>query len=197
MPRRSQLDQKRKELLPRLARVFSDRGYRRTTTAELADQCNVQENILYRLWPDKKAMFLAAIDYVYELSASIWAGLLTDEDGSRSSAQRLLDHEARHHGEFGHHRIIFAGLSEMDDADTRKALAGVYQRYQRFLQRQVAEHRPSGSRRPPLDPALVAWALVGLGTITSIGREVGLLNSQKRKQLMSDIGAVLLDAAAK
>ena len=56
MPRVSRLAEKRRELLPIVARAFADLGYRRTTTAALAGSCGVQENILYRLWPDKKAM---------------------------------------------------------------------------------------------------------------------------------------------
>ena len=63
MPRPSQSNEKRRQLLPVVARTFAELGYRRVTTAELAKRCNVRENILYRLWPDKKAMFVAAIDY--------------------------------------------------------------------------------------------------------------------------------------
>ena len=57
MPRPSRIDEQRKRLLPIVCQVFSELGYYRTTTAELAGQCKVRENILYRLWRDKKAMF--------------------------------------------------------------------------------------------------------------------------------------------
>jgi AcrR family transcriptional regulator len=76
MPRPSQISRKRQELLPIVARAFAELGYRRATTAELARRCGVPQNILYRIWPDKKAMFIAAIDYVYELSAATWQRLL-------------------------------------------------------------------------------------------------------------------------
>ena len=72
MPRISQIDEKRKELLPIVAQTFAELGYRRATTAELALRCEVRENILYRIWSDKKAMFIASIDYVYEQAASVW-----------------------------------------------------------------------------------------------------------------------------
>ena len=62
MPRPDQSAEKRNELLPIIAETFTRLGFRRTTTAELAKRCKVRENILYRLWPDKKAMFIAAID---------------------------------------------------------------------------------------------------------------------------------------
>src|SRR5712671_3952032 len=111
MARPSQSAAKKKELLPVIAAAFAELGYRRTTTADLARRCGVRENVLYRLWPDKKAMFVAAIDYVFDLSAETWRGLLKQSAKKQTHARRLLAYEAAHHGEFGLYRIIFAGLS--------------------------------------------------------------------------------------
>ena len=61
MPRSDQTDEKREKLLPIVARTFAECGYRRATTAKLAQRCKVRENILHRLWPDKKTMFLASM----------------------------------------------------------------------------------------------------------------------------------------
>ncbi len=115
MPRPSQTHEKRKKLLPIVARAFAELGYRRATTAELAQRCKVRENILYRLWPHKKAMFIASIDYVYEQAAGTWRKVLSETDDNAGAAVRLLKHEGEHYGESGLHRIIFAGLSETDD----------------------------------------------------------------------------------
>ena len=93
VPRPSQIDDQRKRLLPIISRAFSELGYRRTTTAELARRCQVQENILYRLWTDKKAMFLAAIDAMFEERMARWIQLLSDKPDSRTAAQRLIDHD--------------------------------------------------------------------------------------------------------
>ena len=191
MPRPSQANQKRRDLLPVVARAFAELGYRRTTTAELAARCKVQENILYRLWPDKKAMFIAAIDYVYELSARTWVGLLTGAT-SGSAAEKLLKYEARHLGEFGHSRIIFAGLSETDDPDIRRALSRMYKHYQTFVVDQVGAHRAARGQKKRADLALTAWAFVGLGTVASIARELDLLSERERARLMTQIGKQLL-----
>jgi AcrR family transcriptional regulator len=194
MPRPSQVDAKRRELLPVVARAFAELGYRRTTTAELAQRCGVRENILYRLWPDKKAMFIAAIGYVYDLSALTWQALL-ERDGPGSAAERLLGYEAAHLGEFGHARIIFAGLSETDDPDIRKALAAMYRRYQEFVRDQVGAHR-AGNGAVEATEGLTAWALVGLGTVATIARELRLLPDGDRRALMIDVGRLLLGGRA-
>jgi AcrR family transcriptional regulator len=193
MPRPSQRPLKRQQLLPEIARTFTELGYRRTTTAELARRCRIRENILYRLWPDKKAMFIAAIDYVYALSTTIWKDLLQSESSRPSAAERLLDYEASHHGEFGFYRIVFAGLSETDDPEIQKALQRMYQRFQRFIRRQIELHRRiSGKSRQP-SPELAAWAFIGLGTVANLSRELDLLSSEQRLAFIKDVGSLLLD----
>lgn len=194
MARPSQITEKRRELLPTVAQTFAELGYRRTTTAELARRCAVQENILYRLWPDKKAMFIAAIGHVFDLSAEIWREIVDDTTASRSTAERLLSYESKHHGEFGYYRIVFAGLSETDDPDVRAALADMYQRYQRFVREQIATHRETVGAAGELPEAtLAAWAVIGLGTVASIARELGLVSDRQRQRLFANVGRALLD----
>ncbi|QOJ14419.1 MAG: TetR/AcrR family transcriptional regulator [Planctomycetia bacterium] len=192
MPRPSQLTDKRRELLPLLARAFTRAGYRRATTALLAEECGVQENILYRIWPDKKAMFLAAIDYVYEFSERTWLRLLDTSDGQSDGALRLLLFEAQHHGEFGHYRILFSGLAEADDPEIREALRRVFSRFHRFLAAQIVAHRTGSSRQSALDAGLAAWAFVGIGTIMNIGRELDTITTAERQRLITELGAALL-----
>src|SRR5262249_27534169 len=119
MPRINQAEERRMQLLPILARTFAELGYRRTTTAELAKRCGVRENILYRLWRDKKAMFVASIEFVYALSADTWRRLLRSEPDPRLAAKRLLQYESQHHGETGLQRLVFTGLGETNDPEIR------------------------------------------------------------------------------
>ncbi len=189
-------DEKRRQLIPVVAHVFVEFGYRRTTTAELAKRCKVRENILYRLWPNKKAMFIAAIDYVYDLSMEKWRTILDKKSKGKSAAERVLDYEARHHGEFGLYRIIFAGLSETDDPQIRLSLKKMFARFHGFVRSEMKAHAEGGSaktgRTKPSDEVL-AWAIVGLGTMANISREIGLLNDTKRQRLIFDVGRALLE----
>lgn len=188
MPRRNRSHERRAELLPQVASAFADLGYRRATTAELAARCEVQEVALYRLWPDKRAMFLAALDHVWDVSARAWEKLLTARDG-RSPAERLLAYESTHHGEHGLYRLIFAGLNEIDDPEVRAALARLYSRFHEFVERRVAEHRGESVGK---EAAAFAWALIGLGTAGSISKELGLTSPADRKRLWETAGGHLL-----
>lgn len=194
MPRPNQSEEKRKEFLPIVARTFSDLGYRRTTTAELAERCRIRENILYRLWPSKKAMFLAAIDYVYDLSAETWRKIIDQDDGTSTPAERILDYEGRHHGEFGFYRIVFAGLSESDDPEIRAALKKMYSRFHGLIRQQIAVHCANRrEKREEANDELLAWAVMGLGTVANIGREMDLLTAAERRRLIAETGRLLLE----
>jgi len=197
MPRTDRSNERRAEFLPIVAGTFAELGYRRTTTAELAHRCGAQETTLYRLWPDKKAMFLAAIGHVFDISMAIWTEKASTSD-KISSAEQVLVYEAEHHGELGLYRILFAGLNEFDDPEIREALRDTYSRFHRWIEERIVEHRrrtPS-TEAPPVEAADAAWAAVALGTIINIGRDLDLLPSADRARLLDRVGRVLLDGSS-
>lgn len=187
--------QRRAELVPVLAGAFAELGYRRATTAALAERCGLRENQLYRLWPNKKAMFLASIDYLYEYSAERWRSLLAQDDGV-SPAERILSWEGEHRGESGLHRITFAGLNETDDPDIRKALQQMYRKFHKFIAEQVKEHRGLTLSGDHPDTAMTAWAVIGMGMMGNITHELDLLNRKTQGRLFHDVGKLLLKGDA-
>ncbi len=196
MARPSKLAEQLDEFTPIIAGAFAELGYRRATTAELARRCGVQETILYRIWPDKKAMFLAAIEAVFETSRSAWGRLVDRADDGAGTARRLLEYETRHHGEFGLYRIVFAGLGETDDPEIHATLKNMYERFHDFIRAQISSHRAVEGDVLGPDATMVAWALLGLGTVINIGRELGLMSEARRKRLMSEVGGLLLEGRA-
>jgi AcrR family transcriptional regulator len=194
MPRPDRSHERRTELIPIIAGTFAELGYRRTTTAELARRCDAQETTLYRLWPDKKAMFLAAIGHVSDSSITIWTDRATSTTEA-SPAEQVLAYEAEHHGELGLYRILFAGLNEFDDPEIREALRATYRRFHDWIDERIVEHR---RRQPSSGPHPVrsddaAWAAIALGTIINIGRDLDLLSSSDRARLLDRVGRLLLD----
>jgi AcrR family transcriptional regulator len=199
MGRPSLLEDKRREFLPIVAGAFAELGYRRLTSAELAARCGVGENVLYRISPDKPAMFLAALEWVYLASERVWERLLSESAvaSGESTFLRLLAHESRHMGEQGLYRIVFAGLSETDDARIRAALRDLYGRFHAFVRRQLVAHRARGGNQATsageLDAESAAWAIVGLGTVANLGRELGLIGAERRETLLWQGGRLLAE----
>jgi AcrR family transcriptional regulator len=222
MPRPDMSAERRQTLLPIVTQTFAELGYRRSTTAELARRCGVRENVLYRLWPDKRAMFIAAIEYVSERSINAWEETRqkkADDGGpirGEEAALAVLDYHARHQGELGLYRIIFAGLSETDDPEVREALATMYRRLQGFIREQLDIVRPAATSDNPaglsarsaktqnrerqegdgsaVDANLAAWGLIGLGTVAQLSLELDLLSKPQRIKLISQVGRALLES---
>lgn len=192
MARPSQAREQSKKLLPIVCEVFSELGYRRTTTAELALRCNVQENILYRLWPNKKAMFLAAIDDIFRARADVWAEMLADRPAPEQAVTRIVDYESRHQGEFGFYRIVFTALAETDDDDIRVALVDMYQRFHQLVCRQVIAGRGLSDPESGLPAEMAAWGLLGLATISNIARELKLLPPRQRERMFASVANCLV-----
>ncbi|MEM7625796.1 MAG: TetR/AcrR family transcriptional regulator [Planctomycetota bacterium] len=188
MPRPNRSEERRAELIPILARAFADLGYASATTAALAEAAGLRENQLYRLWPSKKAMFLATIEHLYDLQTRWWSQMLAESDPAEA-ARRILEEEGRHRGESGLHRIIFAGLSEADDPEIRAAMANFYQRFHKFIVT-VLKRKP-GPNDCATPPPLAAWSLIALGTFSNIARELDIFGIPTQRRLMSEVGAAL------
>ncbi|MBV8879186.1 MAG: TetR/AcrR family transcriptional regulator [Planctomycetaceae bacterium] len=189
MARPSRIPEQRRRLIPTVASAFAELGYHRATTALIARRCRVRENILYRLWRDKKDMFLAAIRYVYDLSMETWTAAA--REGRGAAILSGLDYESRHIGEFGNYRVLFAALTETDDPDVRSALRRMYRDMHRFLSARVGEFRGAG-RRSRREVELVAWGLIALGTYSTIARELDLAPRATRSGLLADLGRRLV-----
>jgi hypothetical protein len=133
---------------------------------------------------------------VFARSAGVWAELLRKDGREATAAERILAHEAEHHGEWGLYRILFAGLSETDDPEIHDRLRTTYLAFQQLVRDRIADHRKSRRARTSPDPELAAWAFLGLGTMTSIGRELDLLAAGSRKRLLREAGRLLLEGRA-
>lgn len=177
--------------MPILARAFGELGYRRSTTAELARRCGVRENILYRHWPDKTAMFVAALEYVHDLAIETWQRVLDGAPAPADAARDLLAYEAEHLGEFGNYRIIFSALGDTDEPEIKRTLRRMYRSFYRLIHRAVGEARGTKQRAPTADHA--AWAILGIGTIATILGELGLLSRPKRGALIREVGRQLVE----
>ncbi len=196
MPRPSKADDRRRELLPLVAEAFSELGYRRATTAELAARCCVQENILYRLWSDKKAMFVAAIEFLFWRRMDKWKSALGKTGPEESRISQLIELTASNLGEEGLYRIIFAALSETDDPDVKQALQRLYRRYHDRVKMEIARHRKQCGVRDVAKDDDTAWALIGLVAFMNIALDLELMSARKRQQLFSTMAVWLLNGAS-
>jgi AcrR family transcriptional regulator len=69
-------DRRREEILEAAGRLFAKRGYSETTTQVVADDLAVGKGTIYRYFPDKRSLFLAAAERrMQQLAATILASV--------------------------------------------------------------------------------------------------------------------------
>ena len=185
-------EEKRESLLPLLSAKFAEVGFRRATTAQLAKSCGVQETILYRLWPGKKEMFVDSIDYITENLISVWQNEAGKYQSPAESLKNLLNYESEHFGELGNYIIIFSGLNDADDPDIKGALSRMYFRIHSFLVELITKYRVAAGKSDNIDVAMQVWSLIGLGTMITITKRLGLLSDADRQRLMNQMGGFML-----
>lgn len=195
LPRPQKSEERRRELLPVLAAAFSELGYRRATTAELAERCQVQENILYRLWPDKKAIFLAALDFLFLRRMEKWKTEIGKVASNESSVIRLVELTSKDLGEQGLYRVIFTALNETEDVVVKNALQRLYRRYHERLVLELGKYRELSGISTATECADLAWALIGLVSFMNIVLDLDLMDRKEQKRLFSTMAFKLIDSA--
>lgn len=186
------LNEKREKFLPLISRCFADNGFRGTTTAKIASACNVRENVLYRIWPSKKDMFLDCLEHVYELTISLWRELEPDKESELTHAELILQFQAADHGLSRYYRLVFAGLME-NDQEIRKALRQLYRKFQSFLSETTDDHRRQRKISGDLNPDSTAWVLMGIAAMVDIQRELRILSNTGREKFLTDSGMRILN----
>ncbi len=156
--------ERREQLLDRAAELFSERGFARTTTAELARAAGVTEPIIYRHFASKRGLFIALIERTGQQTLEQWA---KDLEGAQDAAQRLRrvigdNPMVSERGRAGY-RVFLQAISEVDDAEIHKALSDHITKVHEFLVREIKlaqeQHKVTGR----FSAEVVAWLLINIG----------------------------------
>ncbi len=173
-----------------ISEQFVETGYRGTTTAVLAGRLGIRENVLYRVWSSKREMFIAAVHYIHAVTMASWKEYLAGRPAETDPAEWLLKHQAEDHGQMRLYRIVYAGILE-DDPEIHAAIRKVYREFHQVIKELLAS-RPADAPTP-LDPDAAAWALMGLGAIVDIQRELELCPRETRRSLLFEGGNFLIN----
>jgi len=180
------------DFLALIADVFVESGYRRATTAKLAEHCGVRQNELYRIWPSKKAMFMDAIGYVFDVVSHNWKSGIR-QNVHLTAAEQLIESQIKRRGDSRLHRIIFSGLNEVDDPDICKALRALYMQFHREIAGYVREHRQTKQLPNTLSDDAIAWTMIGLGSIFDIQQELGQGTLKQRREMLGETTLAILN----
>ena len=166
--------ERREQLLDCAAELFSQRGYARATTSELARAAGVTEPIIYRHFKSKKDLFIALIERTGAETLDRWT---RDVEGAGDPADRLRrllgDNPMVSDRGRAQYRVFLQAITEVEDEDIRAAVGSHITSLHAFLVRELtsAQERKRVTDRFSAD--VIAWLLMdigmGYGVMTALG----------------------------
>ena len=184
--RSSKGEQTRKAILETAIRRFGRDGYRQTSVADIARDAGVSGTLAYAYFPNKEALFLAAVD---EDAAAIIhraipsSGVLADEDWQQLVLVTLVSN-LEHHPLA--HRLL-AGLEP--EATSRVLHTPALEGLRKVVAARIGQDQDTGAVRDDIDVDRMANGLVAI--ILSLLMSVVQLGSDHVLDFSDDVDTVL------
>jgi len=154
----------RTALLKTAREVFSEAGFYGTSVAEIGRRCGVSQGTFYQYFKNKEQIFLELNDRIVDRFWAKAEALDRDKAGAgfqarfRAAVDLLLEHTKAN---FFFHRIL--GEFELIDPVTIGYYDSLARYFRGFLRRAA-----NGGHIRPLDPNVIAYALIGMAYFQSL-----------------------------
>jgi AcrR family transcriptional regulator len=172
---RMRAPERRRQLLEVSAKLFAKRGYRGTTTAELAHEAGITEPILYRHFDSKLDLFVTLVNEVGRLVIHAWREALDAAEDPHERLRKLLDaNPASHARGKSIYRVIFQAMAALEDEpEIASAIRRHTTRLHAFVAGELEHLQSEGVIRDDEPPEMLAWLLVeaaiGYGMVAPLG----------------------------
>ena len=173
--------ERRRDLIETAIRVFTEGSYRGTTTAEIARAAGISEPILYRHFASKRALYLAALEHVWEKTRAGWERKLDEAPDACAAIEAI----GKGHVSVRSPRLQLAelwvqALSEAsEDPELKRHLRSHMREVHDFVAGLIRRGQEQGAIVAERDADAEAWIMLAGGILGMVGRRVGLLDDQE------------------
>ncbi len=187
-------EQRRGQLIQVALKLFSDQGFKGTTTKEIAAAAGVSESIIYQHFIDKEELYTAILDYKSnEGQTEEWLGELRGH-ANRSDDERFFGSliskilEAYHRDPHFQRLMLYASLEGHEIARISHRSLGIpiYD----FISQYIIKRQRDGAFRQ-CDPGAVVFALVGMPSYYAIVKRLFGINLLKSSD--KEVGVALTE----
>ncbi len=174
--------QRRLQLLQTASKLFSELGYARTTTSQLAQAAGVTEPIIYRHFASKRDLFVALVEQTGQRTLELWnEGLASAKDPAerlkillgQNPMVALGDEEANAY------RVILQSITEVDDEVIHKAVDEHFHAMHDFLVQEVEAAQKAGRVRQRFPAEMIAWMLIDVALGYGVLQAMGVRNTNR------------------
>ncbi len=177
--------ERRDALLETAARIFSERSYRRATTAEIAAEAGVSEPILYRHFPSKADLFMACIERGWGEMQARWAEALAAEPDPRTwvaLTERIRTEEKKRRPQLAG-LLAQAIVDAAEDPAIETFMRMHVRRVHEYVAGVYAEAQKAGGMPPDRDVDAEAWVFVGISLASMMAGRLGAMTDEDRKKI--------------
>jgi AcrR family transcriptional regulator len=147
-------------------RVFAQRGYAGASTQAIAASIGVGEPTIYRYFPSKRDLFLAAFDRCSTELLDRWRALAAESPSPLAAIARIGDWYVQQlRARPDDLRLRYRSLGHTDDAEISARVRSNYRETLAFVEDLYARARERGEIDASLDPRAQAWLFVALGAV--------------------------------
>lgn len=193
MSSRLPTEHRQAEMVQAVLTLTEQQGVETITTTDIAKSVGLSQGAVFRHFPNKQSIWLAAIDWVQQ------ALLAAIDDAAQTKAlplERLqamfeahVDFVARHPGV---PRLLFHELQQPGDSLVKKSVRALLAAYRRRLVGLLDEAKQAGQARAELDPDAAATLFIGM--IQGLVMQTMLMGNTKAMRKVADgLFAIYLD----
>jgi len=168
-------DARRQQVLDVAIRVFAERGYAGASTLQIAAEAGVGEPTIYRHFPSKRALFLAAFDRSSTELLERWRALAAESPSPLEAIQRIGVWYTEQLRARPHDLLLrYRSSSHTDDAELSERVRSNYRETLAFVQGLYAHARERGQISASADPRALAWLFMAVGAALDQAQLLGL-----------------------
>ncbi len=179
-------------LIEKTIGVLANSNYRTATTAKIASEAGISEQVIYQRFASKKDLFIAVLDHIAALMLEGWSETVTGIEDPRKALIAVSDY----HYDFvrekqAESKIMFQAISEVDEPDIREDLREHFREFVEFISQLIARGKSEGLIREEIDEVMAAWLILSVGIGTGFMSLFGFEEELDRKRLATAYGLVL------
>jgi TetR/AcrR family transcriptional regulator, cholesterol catabolism regulator len=152
---------RREEVLRAAARLFFDRGYAATSTADIARALGLQRGSVYYYLSTKEDLLYELVRDRYASGTALLERLRNDPRDAPTKLRRLIEEHVVEIAENLVPSALALNESRSLSADRRRAIAAEEAAYQDGVAALIAAGQSDGTIRDDVDPRLVTMAVLG------------------------------------
>ncbi len=173
--RRLPTAERRIQLLEVAVRVFGREGYTGASTADIAREVGISAPALYRHYPSKKALYLAALAHSGDRMFDGWERAAREAPNALTAFARLgVLYQTMMRDEPHLLQIRFRALNATDDPEIRELVLRNHARAERLVSELAARADGEGLLPKGLTQAMVVAGFMAWGAMTDVTHHLGL-----------------------